>query len=148
MREQIGDVGDPGPIRVVNRELPIQRVVDHDRRPNALLAGLLLVYDLDLNTRQPGLSRHPVLTNRLAHHNQIVMDLAIPIDVAAVLKQIVYKSWGTSSGLCRLIPISDLRVLTLLVDQFNGGGSVTVMPCSWSIPVRTLRSDFRPSERR
>ena len=84
MRAQIGDVCHPSAIRCRHFELPVQRVVHDDRGPTAITARLLLVANLRLNARKASQPRNALLRHGLAHLDQIVMDLAISIDLAAV----------------------------------------------------------------
>jgi len=67
------------------------RVGHHDGRLAAILAGLLLVADLRLNACKAGQASNAVLRYGLAHVAEIIMDLAVSIDFAAVLPSLLHQ---------------------------------------------------------
>ena len=52
LRPDVGDVSYPNLVRNLDIKLPVEGVVDHDRRLAAIAAGAALVADLCLDTRQ------------------------------------------------------------------------------------------------
>ena len=63
--------------------MPIQGVVDHDRRLAAILAGAALVADLRRDPGQLGQAEDAVLIDTLALLEKVVVKLAVPLDLAA-----------------------------------------------------------------
>ena len=76
---------DPDLVRDLDIELPVEGVVDRDRRPAAITAGAALVTDLCLDPRQLCQSDEPVRTDAFALFRQIVMKLTIAVDLAALV---------------------------------------------------------------
>jgi hypothetical protein len=79
----IGYVGDPGLVRGRDVELPSQRVVGDNGRPAAVNSRTVLVADLSLYPGNPRQTRDPVGAGCLAVIEQVVMKLAIPLNIAA-----------------------------------------------------------------
>ena len=80
----IGDVGDPDLIGLRGAELLLQLVLSHDGRFAAIAARSALVAQLRSDPGQRRQTRHPVLGNLFAQVAQVVRQLAIAIDLAAV----------------------------------------------------------------
>lgn len=80
----VGDVRDPRLVRTSNVELTVQSVVDDNGRPAAINSGTALVADLSLYPGNPRQTRNPVGAACLAVIEQVVMKLAIPVDLAAL----------------------------------------------------------------
>ena len=72
-RPDVDNIRHPGFFRRIDMELPIQRVVDSQRRLAAIMARPALVANLRLDTSQFGQPCHPVRTTRLALIGKIVM---------------------------------------------------------------------------
>lgn len=81
----VGDVCHPGMVWRSHVELAIQRVVDRQGRLAAIATGPALVADLRLDTRYPGQTSNAVRAAGLALIQQIIVQLAIAIDLATVV---------------------------------------------------------------
>ncbi len=84
MRPDVGDDGYPNLVRNLDIKLPVEGVVDHDRRLAAIAAGAALVADLCLDPRLLRQSGNAVRTNAFALFDQIVMQLAVAVDLATL----------------------------------------------------------------
>lgn len=84
LRPDIGNIGHPDLVRCLDVELPVESIIDHDRWLATITAGAAPVADLRLDTCKLSQSGYPVRTDALALFNQIVMQLAIAIDLAAL----------------------------------------------------------------
>ena len=95
LRPDIGNIGHPNLVRGLDVELPVKSIIDHDRWLATITAGAAPVADLRLDTCKLSQSGYPVRTDALALFNQIVMELAIAIDLAALrpglLQQLVWR---------------------------------------------------------
>lgn len=80
----VGDVGHPDLFWRTNLKLPIQPIVCDHRRLATISARTAHVSNLCGNTRQVGQTDHAVLRACLALIAQIVVQLAIALDLAAV----------------------------------------------------------------
>jgi len=78
----VDSVGHPNLVRRLHVELPIQGVVDDDRRLAAKLAGTALVADLRLDASQLGEPGDTVRADAFALLEEVVMQLAITVDLA------------------------------------------------------------------
>lgn len=65
-------------------EPAIKCIVDGQGRLAAILARPTFIADVSLNPGAPRKVRHPVQATALAHVHQVVVELAIPVDLAAV----------------------------------------------------------------
>lgn len=84
LRPDVGNVSHPNAVRRPGIELPIKGVVDDDRGLAAIAAGAALVADLCLDPCNRGQSGDPVLTDACALFDQIIGQLAVTIDLAAL----------------------------------------------------------------
>lgn len=80
----IGDIRNPCLVRSGDVELPVERVVDSDDRSAAVDTGTALVADLRLDPGKACQTRNPVRAARFALINEIVVQLSIAIDLAAL----------------------------------------------------------------
>lgn len=80
----IGDVRDRCLVRTLDVKLPGDRIVDNDGRPAALFARTTLATDLSLDPGKPCQTRDAVRSTYLSLIEQIVMKLAIVLDLAAL----------------------------------------------------------------
>ena len=62
----VGDIGDPEPIRCINVKLPVQRVIHDNRWLTTILAGTAFIADLGLDTRPPCQTSYTVRAAGLA----------------------------------------------------------------------------------
>src|SRR5690606_29132233 len=88
----IGDVGHPRSVRRIDVELPSQGVVDHHRWPAAIGAGSAPIANLGLDPGQSGQARNAVGTTGFTLVYQVVMQLAVAIDLAALLPGVINHS--------------------------------------------------------
>jgi len=87
----VGNIRHPSGIWCCHIKLPIQRIVDHDRWFAAMLtrlAWLAFVANLSANARQTGQSSNAVWATGLALFDQIVMQFAVSVNLAAVFSRI------------------------------------------------------------
>ena len=80
VRPDVGDVGHPDRVRFFNIEPPVERVVDHDRRPPAVSALPVALADLRPYARKPGKACNTVRAAGLTLSQKIVMQLAVAVD--------------------------------------------------------------------
>jgi hypothetical protein len=80
----VGDVGHPGLVRRLHVEPAVERVVDGERRLASIRAGTALVADLRPDPGLPRQPSDPARTAALAHVHEVVVKLAITIDLPAV----------------------------------------------------------------
>ena len=83
-RRTIGDVRDPCPVRSLDVELPVERIIDNDGGAAAIFARTTFVTDLSLDPGKPCQTCDAVRAAHLSLIEQIVMKLAIAIDLAAL----------------------------------------------------------------
>ena len=95
----VGDVRHPDPVRCCHVELPIQRVVDDHGRLAAITARPTLVADPGLDAGQPRQACNAVRAASSRPDQQIVVQLAIAIHLAAVLPRS-----ADQLGLARIFP--------------------------------------------
>ena len=76
-----GDICNPELIRGIDIELSVQGVVGHDSRAATIRAGLLFVTNLGPYPCQTGQAPSPVGADVLPEITQIVMQLAVSIDL-------------------------------------------------------------------
>lgn len=81
----IGEIRHPDPVGFIHVELPVEAVVDDHGRSSAIAARSPPISDLGLDPGQPGKTRDTVQAARLSLIKQIVMKLAISIDLTALL---------------------------------------------------------------
>ena len=85
MGADAGDVCDPELIRGIDIELSVQGVVGYDSRAATIRAGLLFVTNLGPYACQTRKAPNPVWADVLTRIAKIVVQLAIAIDLAAVI---------------------------------------------------------------
>lgn len=79
----VGDVRHPGSVWSRHVELPVERIIDDDRRSATIDAGTAFVADLRLDPGEMRQTRNPVWVAYLALIEKIVVQLAIAVDLAA-----------------------------------------------------------------
>ena len=89
MRLDVGDVCYPDFIWGLDMELPVEGIVDHDRRLATIAGGAALVADLRSDPRKLRQSGDPVRTDAFALVNQVIMQLAIALDLTALAPSLV-----------------------------------------------------------
>lgn len=82
--QDIGDVGDPCAIRSLHIELPVQCVVDNRGWLAAILPRPALIADLGPDADKSGETRNPVWATGFSLIEQVIVSLAIAIDLATV----------------------------------------------------------------
>ena len=85
VRADISDIGDPKLVGGIHVELPVQRIVRHDSRTATIRARLLFITNLGPYARQSGQAPSPIGTDVFAEIAQIVMQLAVSLDLATLL---------------------------------------------------------------
>lgn len=84
LRPDVGDVRHPDTIRCFDVELPVEVLVDHDRRLASVAARTPLVADLRLDPCKLCQSGHAVRADTFFLLQKIVVQFAIAVDLAAV----------------------------------------------------------------
>lgn len=77
-------IGYPDLVRGLDVELPVESMIDHNRWLTAIAAEAAPVADLRLDPGKLRQSGDPVRTDAFALFNQIIMQLAIAVDLAAL----------------------------------------------------------------
>ena len=85
VRADISDIGDPKLVGGIHVELPVQSIVRHDSRTATIRARLLFITNLGPYARQSGQAPSPIGTDVFAEIAQIVMQLAVSLDLATLL---------------------------------------------------------------
>ena len=85
----IGDVRYPGGVWRMDVKLPGQGVVDHNRWLAAISTRPAPIADLGLDPGQPGQMRNAVGTTGLALIQKVIVQLAVAINLAALLPGIL-----------------------------------------------------------
>jgi hypothetical protein len=88
IRSEIGDIRHPRAIWGIDRELAIQRVVDHNGGLAALHSRLLFVPDLRLNACKAGQTGNAALRCSLAHIDHVVIDFAVAVNLTTVVSDL------------------------------------------------------------
>ena len=102
----IGDVRYPGGVWRMDVKLPGQGVVDHNRWLAAISTRPAPIADLGLDPGQPGQMRNAVGTTGLALIQKVIVQLAVAINLAALLPaSSINRVWRMSSQ-ARFCPLS------------------------------------------